>query len=287
MVCHRRYADRVTVGAPTFVIAQNPDPDSSLPYLLRLPLEGGIELKARERWPATARVYCHPVDEWPADALIVEEVAIRHCARRGRAIDLTLDRGQNNRSQFVFTDAHPGRSGGRPMIFWQTARTARRARPGQRAPTRRASVPETLTIEVDTRERYPYRFPDRAVDRERRALTCGDYAVRVDDRLVAAVERKTLEDLIKSLVDGSLAYAMADLSALPAAAVVVEGRYSQLLAAPHVQPGWLAELTARMHVRYPSVPITFCDSRKLAEDFTHRFLAAALSEHGTAAHAAS
>jgi hypothetical protein len=46
-----------------------------------------------------------------------------------------------------------------------------------------------------------------------------------------------------------------------------------------VQPGWLAELTARMHVRYPSVPITFCDSRKLAEDFTHRFLAAALTEH--------
>ncbi|HWD75041.1 MAG TPA: ERCC4 domain-containing protein [Solirubrobacteraceae bacterium] len=264
---------------PTFVVAQNPDPDSTLPYLLRLPIDGGIELKAKERWPATARVYCHPVDEWPADAPVLEEVAIRHCARRGRAIDLTLERGRNNRSQFVFTEPHPGRAGGRTMIFWQTARTARRARPGQRAPTRRASGPGTLTIEVDTRERYPYRFADRAVERERRSLTCGDYAVRVDDRLLAAVERKTLEDLIHSFVDGSLGYAMADLSALPAAVVVVEARYSQLLSAPRVQPGWLAELTARMHVRYPSVPIMFCDSRKLAEDFTHRFLAAALAEH--------
>jgi hypothetical protein len=67
----------------------------------------------------------------------------------------------------------------------------------------------------------------------------------------------------------------------PAAVVVVEARYNQLLAAPRVQPGWLAELTARLQVCYPTVPITFCDSRKLAEDFTYRFLPAALAEHPT------
>jgi hypothetical protein len=70
-------------------------------------------------------------------------------------------------------------------------------------------------------------------------------------------------------------FVMAELSALPAATVVVEARYSELLAAPRVQPGWLAELTAQLHVRYPTVPVTFCDSRTLAEDFTYRFLAAA------------
>jgi len=31
----------------TFLIARNPDPGSTLPFLLRLPLEGGIELKAK------------------------------------------------------------------------------------------------------------------------------------------------------------------------------------------------------------------------------------------------
>ena len=50
----------------SFLVARNPDPDSSLHYLLRVPLEGGILLKARDRWPTTARVYCHPLDEWPA-----------------------------------------------------------------------------------------------------------------------------------------------------------------------------------------------------------------------------
>lgn len=259
----------------TFVVARNPDPDSALPYLLRLPVDGGLELKAKHPWPATARVYCHPVDEWPADAPVLEEIPVRHCARRGRAIDLTLDRSRNNRSQFIFTAPHANRPGGRMMIFWQTARTVRRARPGQRAPLRRASGLQSLTIDIDTRERYPYRFAGRGVECRRSALRCGDYAIRTGDDLLAAVERKTLEDLVKSLVDGSLTYALADLATLPTAVVVVEARYSQLLAWPRVQPGWLAELTAQLHVRYPTVPLTFCDSRKLAEDFAHRFLAAA------------
>ena len=265
--------------AASFLVARNPDPDSSLPYLLRVPLEGGILLKARERWPTTARVYCHPLEEWPPDAEIVEAVGVRHCQRRGAAIDLVLDRGRNNRSQIVFTKPNVGRAGGRPMIFWQTARTAQRARPGQRVPTRRASQLDQLTIEVDTRERYPYKFAGRPVQRQRTALPVGDYAIRDGERLIACVERKTPEDFSKSLVDGSLNYALAELAALPAAAVVVEARYGALLDNQRTQPGWLLELVARLQVRYPSVPIVFADSRKLAEEYTYRFLAAALVHH--------
>jgi ERCC4-type nuclease len=165
------------------------------------------------------------------------------------------------------------------MIFWQTARTARRARPGQRVPTRRASQLDQLTILVDTRERYPYRFSGRPVQRERAALPVGDYAIRHADRLIAAVERKTPEDFTKSLIDGSLNYALAELAALPAAAVVVEERYRTLLDNQHAQPGWLLELVARLQVRYPAVPIVFADSRKLAEEYTYRYLAAALVHH--------
>lgn len=269
----------MTHAIDSFLVARNPDPDSTLPFLLRLPIDGGVLLKARDRWPTTARVYCHPLDEWPADAEILEQVPVRTCARRGAAIDLVLDRGRNNRSQIVFTKPHPGRAGGRPMIFWQTARTAQRARPGQRVPTRRASQLERLTILVDTRERYPYKFTGRRVERQRVALPVGDYAVRDGERVVAVVERKTPEDFNKSLVDGSLNYALAELAALPAAAIVVEQRYGALLNDQHTQPGWLLELVARLQVRYPTVPVVFADSRKLAEEYTYRFLAAALVHH--------
>jgi hypothetical protein len=265
------------MAGPTFVVARNPDPDSTLPYLLALPVDGGVLLKARDRWPTTARAFCHPLEAWPEGAEIVEEIAVRHCARRGRAIDLVLDRGRQNRSQFVFTEPHAGRASGRSMIFWQTAKTVQRSRPGQRVPTAKASGMTELEIVVDTRERYPYRFADRPVARVREALPAGDYAVRHGERVAAVVERKTLEDFAKSAVDGTLGFRMAELASLPRAAVVVEERYGALLKVEHVRPGWLLELVAQLQVRHPEVPIVFCDSRKLAEEWTYRWLAAALA----------
>jgi hypothetical protein len=135
------------VPPATFVVARNPDPDSSLPYLLRLPLGGRLELKARGRWPA-----------------------------------------------------------------------------------RRAS-------------------------------------------------RKTLEDLMRRLIDGSLGFAVAQLAALPAAAVVVEERYSALVKAERVEGAFLCDLLTQLQVRCPQVQVVFCEARKLAEDWTYRFLAAALVQH--------
>ena len=78
---------------PVFVVARNPQDDSKLPFLLRLPLDGGLVLKAREPWPTTARVYCHVFeDEWSDEIEIVEETLVLLCRRRGAAIDLVLDR---------------------------------------------------------------------------------------------------------------------------------------------------------------------------------------------------
>src|SRR3954465_12189971 len=113
------------------VVARTPDPESSLPYLLRVPVGRGMVLKAAEPWPVSTRVYCHPLEE-PRDDLeleVLEEVGGRMCAWRGRAVDLVLDRSRHNRSQFVFTTAH-----GRPAIFWQTRLAARRSRPTFRMP---------------------------------------------------------------------------------------------------------------------------------------------------------
>ncbi|MGH2444507.1 MAG: hypothetical protein ACRDGD_00480 [Candidatus Limnocylindria bacterium] len=75
-----------------FIVARNPEPDSRLPYLLRLPMADPPILKAPDTWPRTARVFCHRTDEWPEDAEILEEVPVLGCVRRGVAIDLVLDR---------------------------------------------------------------------------------------------------------------------------------------------------------------------------------------------------
>lgn len=265
---------------PLFVVAKNHDPTSKLPYLIRVPLSSGaLVLKAAQPWPRTAKVYCHRTDEWPDEPEVIEEVGVRSCVRRGQAIDLVLDRARENRSQVVFTTIR-----GREGIFWQTSKTVRAARPGVRVPARRASGTKEVQIAIDTRERYPYRFAHQSVRTYRQSLSVGDYGVEHDGEIVAVVERKSMADLAKGLVEGGLTFALAELVTVSRAAVVVEDRYSALFKVPRVAPGFLADLLGALQVRYPHVPIVFCETRPLAEEWTFRFLGAALArarqEHG-------
>ncbi|MCV2488218.1 Lsr2 family protein [Geodermatophilus sp. YIM 151500] len=259
------------------IVARNPDPDSRLPYLVRVPLgPTGVVLKAREPWPRASKVYCHRAEGWPDDAEILERHTVRSCSRRGPAIDLVLTRARENRSQLVITRAR-----GREVIFWQSPRTAKQARPGVHLPTARAHG-QVLDILVDTGERYPYAFGSQQATTRRQRLAAGDYAVELGGRVVAAVERKTLEDLAGSLLSGKLTYALADLTALPRAAVVVEDRYSRLFKLPHEPGARLAEVLAEAQARFPAVPIVFCESRPLAQEWTYRWLGACLAEVGAA-----
>lgn len=264
-----------------FVIARNPDPSSSLPYLVRLPLgPSGVALKVRDTWPRTAKVYCHRADEWPADLEVIERVPVRSCVRRGAAVDLVLERGRENRSQFVFAMAR-----GREVIFWQSARTAKQARPAVSVPTSRAAG-QRLHIFVDTRERYAWSFNQQQATTSKRALPAGDYAVAIDDTIVAAVERKSIADLVATLTSGKLRYVLADLAALGRAALVIEDRYSSVFKLERVRPSLVADGLADAQVRFPTVPMVFCETRQLAQEWTYRFFGAAVAHRGELLHGA-
>lgn len=254
------------------LIARNPDSESSLPYLMLVPIGEGLVFRTKETWPRTSAVYCHPVprEAWPDEPDLVEEIPLRGCQRRGAAIDLVADRGREQRSQLVFTTAR-----GREVIFWQAPKTRKQARPAVRVPSARAAGLDELLIVVDAHERYPYRFTHQQVRTERRGLRCGDYAVELAGEVVASVERKSLEDLTSSLTSGRLRFALTELATLPRAAVVVEDRYSKLFAQTFVRPAVLADGLAELQVRWPTVPLVFCETRALAEEWTYRYLAAA------------
>ena len=255
------------------LIAANPDPDSRLPFLLRVPLAGGdLVFRTAGTWPREKALFAHPMPlaEWPDDPVIVEQVRLRSCHRRGAAIDVIANRSRHNRSQLVFTQAR-----GRDVVFWQSPRTRKQARPNVRTPTARAQGIEGLQIVIDSHEQYPYRFAGQQVVTVKRALPCGDYGLVEDSRLIASVERKSLADLVSGLTGGKLRYQVADLAALPRAAVAVEDRYSQLFKLERVRPAMIADGLAELQVCWPNVPIVFCETRQLAEEWTYRFLAAA------------
>jgi hypothetical protein len=254
------------------LIARNPDVESTLPYLLRLPIGDGLVFSTKGTWPRTSALYCHPLPgtDWPEEPEVVERVALRACERRGAAIDVVADRGREQRSQIVFTNAR-----GREMVFWQSPRTRKQARPVVRIPTARAAGIKELEILVDAHEHYPYTFATQHVRTVRRGLPCGDYAVTAGTKLVASVERKSLADLASSLTSGRLRFALGELAALPRAAVVVEDRYSRIFTLDRVKPALLADGLAELQVRWPTIAVVFCENRKLAEEWTYRYLAAA------------
>jgi hypothetical protein len=254
------------------IVAVNPDADSTLPFLVRVPLSGGLVFRTKGTWPRTGALYCHRVPEtdWPDSPEVVERIPLRACTRRGAAIDIVAERSREKRSQMVFTKAR-----GRDVVFWQSPRTRKQARPDVRLPTARAANLTEVEIVVDSRERYAYGFASQQVRTVTRALPCGDYAVMFGGKLVASIERKSLNDLVTSLTTGRLRFALAELAALPRAAVVVEDRYSQIFALERVRPALVADSLAELQVRWPGVPIVFCETRKLAEEWTYRYLAAA------------
>ncbi|MBO8140934.1 MAG: ERCC4 domain-containing protein [Firmicutes bacterium] len=259
-------------AAPEFWIARNPNPASRLPYLLWLPVSGRkpLVLATSGPWPGPKDLFCLELPEWPKDAEVVERAGVEACWQAGKAVHLVLRRRQRRRSMFVWTE-----SKGRSMVFWRTQKTMQTARPGLKVPqARRLDI--ALTVAVDIRERYPWRFAQKPVRPVRRELPVGDYAVVTDDRVYAAVERKSPGGLATSAVDGTLAFVLAELSRLPRAVLVVEGRFSDVLkSGSYVNPSWLMSVAAALQWMYPQVPWVFAETRALAEEYAYRWLAAA------------
>ena len=260
--------------APTFTIARNPEPGSKLPYLLRLPLrEGPLLLKAADTWPRTSKVYCHPAESWPDSPEIVQEVPVRVCRRLGVAIDLVLDRPRKTGRS---SSSPPSTAAGRPSSGSLLGPQPRLG-PGSGSrfgePPAMTSCTSWSTAASATRTGSQTKRQPPTGPRCRLATTASPLRARSSP----VVERKTLPDLAARLVDGGLAYSMAELATLPRAAVVVEDRYSQLFKLAHVNAGWVADLLARAQVRYPTVPVVFCETRALAEEWTFRFLGAAVA----------
>ena len=148
------------------------------------------------------------------------------------------------------------------------------ARPGIRVPQARA-LKRQLTVAVDNNERYAWKFSDYNLKLVKRDLPVGDYGLFEDKNLIVAIERKRLDDMATSAVSGSLTFALQELSALPFAAVIVEGRLSDLIKKDNVKSGWLLNLVAALQIQFHRVTWMFAETRSIAENYAYRWLSAA------------
>ena len=256
------------------LIARNPDPESSLPYLLRVPIGDGLVFRTKDTWPRTGALYCHPGpgggvagrtrDRRAGPAAVLRPPGGGHRRRRRP--------GREQRSQIVFTNAR-----GREMVFWQSPRTRKQARPDVRLPTARAAGIAELEIVVDAHERYAYHFAGQQVRTVRRGLPCGDYAVAAGGQAGGRRRAQVAAPTWSSSLTQRPPAVRPRRAGRPAPRR--GGGRGPLLADLQPRTGsgrrWSPTAWPSCRCAGPTIPIVFCETRKLAEEWTYRYLAAA------------
>jgi len=126
-------------------------------------------------------------------------------------------------------------------------------------------------IAVDTREKYPYVFPQS----QRKKLATGDYSIiGLEDKI--AIERKTKEDAYSSLGQGRARFEreLERLSKFDYAAIVIEASLPDFLQAPafsQMNPRAAANSIIAWSVKY-RVCVFFAGDRQHGSALTRRLL---------------
>lgn len=267
-------------GQPTWVMRQHPG--EKFPYLLTI--EQGdtrlLGLRVRDRWPGPGmQVFCLR-DDAPPDGDApepIERVPVASMKRLGRKLSVVLDRPTRKRCDFLFlARTYKSGEGTYEQIFWRTEQALRAHRSGSRPQLRQGGEP--LAIAIDSAERYPWSFEGSSVTRRR--LPVGDYALLVDDRVTAVVERKSFENMLAEIVAlGVLHQKLGELESHPNAALVIEAQYgdfldpSRLVRAGKWTPSYLARVLAEIAAVHPRLQVIYAGNRKLANTWAQAFFA--------------
>ncbi|MFW6102140.1 MAG: ERCC4 domain-containing protein [Chloroflexota bacterium] len=256
--------------------------DQRFPYRLQI-IRGDkpwMVLRTQDRWPTVGRhIFCLREDEPPAlDEMLeeLERVDIVAFHERGRRISVVLDRKLRKRCDFLFLKKfykdRPGET--YEQIFWLTQRSIEQHRPAFKLVSRQRSA--EMVIRIHSNEKYPWRFPGGVT--ERGSLPTGDYALMDGDRILALVERKTLDNLLADFgMMPVLHQRLAELAVHDNHALVIEAPYVDFLnrkKVHHYTPSFCAKAIAELYALHPNLRIAFCANRRVANEWTQQFFTA-------------
>jgi ERCC4-type nuclease len=257
-----------------------PQENARFPFRLFIEHEPGRFLcyDVSDKWPGPGQsIFCIARPE--ADALPavepVDSCTIAALKSYGRKLTVILDRPNRKRSWFITLERKykddPARS--YKQTFWITQASASNRRGGAYLSSRGKT--EGLPIVRDTRERYGYRLPRHAVEKE--ALPVGDYALKDSSgEVVAVVERKTRDQFLQDIA--TLEVLRARLLEMTTkyryAALVVEADYGDLVnpkKSRFYTAGLVADVIAELSSAFPGLQLAFCSNRKFAAEWVERY----------------
>lgn len=242
-----------------------------------------LTLRTQDRWPAAGKnIFCLRETDPPSPDESLEEIEhidIIAFHERGRRMSVVLDRKRYKRCDFLFLSrAYKNRPGeSYEQIFWLTQKSIEQHRPAFKLVSRLKDV--DYVIRIHSNERYPWRFPGTTT--ERGEIPVGDYALMDGDRILAVVERKTLDNLLADFgMMPVLHQRLAELASHANHALVVEALYADFLNSKkvhHYTPGFCAGAIAEIYALHPDLRIVFCANRKVANEWTRHYFRAVRS----------
>lgn len=255
--------------------------DTRFPFRIAIEQGGRVlfAVRAKAAWPgAGTQIFCLREPEPDLLEILeeIERVPVAHMARLGRKLSVTLDRPQRKRCEFLILEK-PRKDGGTyEQVFFRTEAAVRAHKSSKYAELSTRRDGGDMEIVVDSMERYPWTFPGANV--QRRKLAVGDYALMHDERPLAIVERKTLQNLLGDLSQlKGLHQQLAELAAWPHAALVIEAQYADF-GNPAKIGQWsaahLLRVMGELPALFPTVQCVFAGNRKLANVWTQRWFAA-------------
>jgi len=241
-----------------------------------------LALRAQGSWPGAGSNYFCLRDSGPlrddgTDVPVeLERVPVVAFDRYGARLAVVLDRPRHKRCDFLFLEKESKATPGEryEQIFWRTEAALKARRTLSKLTLGRAKT--DLTVAVDSRERYGWRFPGCKI--ERRALAVGDYALLVDGAPVAIVERKTLDNLLAEFGRmPAFHQVLGELEKVPGHALVIEADYARVLDPktwPLYSVAFRAQAVAEIFALHPALRVVFAGNRKMANAWTRAYFAA-------------
>lgn len=250
------------------------------PYILYIEEEQNkyLQLQVQERWPGPGKkIFCIPQGYYNENQLPLikplEQCSIKSIGRYGKKLTIVLDRKTKKRCWFLFLKKEYKTKPGEfyNQVFWVTQSSAKIRRPGAYIP--QGGKKEPLFIISDKREKYAYKFPKTEILKEN--LPVGDYGLKINNELVAAVERKTIDNLLHEIATYDVfKLQLQELNNLKYKAVVFESPYSDFINPKKLKAynaPYIAEIIADLFVSFPNIQFVFCDNRKLATEWIYRW----------------
>ncbi len=249
------------------------------PVRIAIEQEGNtlFAVRAQDAWPTgNGHIFCirdasskHERDLFQE----LERVPVLQFHRFGKKLQIILDRPRKKRCEFlVLEKKYKHQEGTYEQIFFKTQAGTQSHRSRSKVALKPTTLP--MIVAIDTKERYPWRFPRAQV--ERRALPAGDYALLMNEKIIGVVERKTYENLLNDFQQIAILHQkLRELSLYSYAAVVIEANYGDFLDPKHLKGRWPPShgyrVLAELQVMHPTLPLIFARTRKEANLWTYGY----------------